>query len=112
MAFEKVCTLDDVWEGDMDCFETTCGREVLVMCLEGGEVKAFQAMCPHQEIPLVEGTFEKGTLTCRAHLWQYDCKTGKGLNPTDCHLAEYKVKVEGDDVLVDVEGVEPFKSHA
>lgn len=112
MAFEKVCTLDDVWEGDMDCFETTDGQEVLIVCLDGGEVKAYQAMCPHQETSLVEGTLENGILTCGAHLWQFDCKSGKGVNPTECHLAAYKVKVEGDYVLVDTDGVEPYKAPA
>ena len=31
MAFEKICTVDDVWEGDMDAFETKNGTQVLVL---------------------------------------------------------------------------------
>jgi len=111
MAFEKVCTLDDVWEGDMDSFETADGTEVLVVCLDGGEVKAFQAICPHQQIELVEGEFDGKALTCRAHLWQFDCTDGKGINPDDTSIAEYPVKVEGDDVLVNTDGVTPVKAH-
>jgi toluene monooxygenase system ferredoxin subunit len=111
MPFEKVCSLDDVWEGDMDSFETADGCEVLIVCLDGGKVKAFQGICPHQQQALVDGTFENGILTCKAHLWQFDCNTGKGVNPDDCHIAEYPVKVIGEEVHVDVFGVEPFKSH-
>ncbi len=112
MAFEKVCTLDDVWEGDMDAFETSSGVEVLILGVDGGDIKAYQAMCPHQEIELVEGEFDGKVLTCKAHLWQFDCHTGKGINPSDCEIAEYPVKIESDDIFVDVEGIEPCKSHS
>ena len=112
MAFEKVCTLDDVWEGDMDSFDTVNGVSVLVLGLEGGNLKEFQAICPHQEIELVDGEFDGKVLTCKAHLWQFDLNSGKGLNPTDCQIAEYPLKVEGEDVLVDIEGVEPFTAHS
>lgn len=111
MAYEKICSLDDVWEGEMEVFETADGVEVLILGLDGGRVKAYQAMCPHQDIALVEGNFKDGVLTCRAHLWQFDCETGKGVNPTDCHITEYPIRVDGDDVFVDVEGLEPARSH-
>ena len=112
MAFEKICTLDDVWEGEMEAFSTPSGVDVLVVGVEGGDVKAFQAMCPHQEIELVEGEFDGKVLTCKAHLWQFDCETGKGINPSDCKIAEYPVKVDDEDVLVDVGEIEPCKSHS
>jgi len=112
MAFEKICTLDDVWEGDMDVFATADGTEVLIIGIDGGDPKAYQAVCPHQEIELVEGEFDGRILTCKAHLWQFDCNNGKGVNPTDCHLAEYPLKIVGDDIYVDVEGIEPFRSHS
>lgn len=111
MAFERVCSLDDVWEGEMESFETSDGSEVLIVSLPGGTIKAFQGICPHQEIALVEGTFSNGVLTCRAHLWQFDATTGQGLNPTDCRIAEYPVRLDGDEVFVDAEGVEPCKAH-
>ena len=111
MAMEKICTVEDVWEGEMDAFEVTDGREVLVACLDGGDWRAFQAICPHQETALVEGTLEGTTLTCRAHLWQFDLVTGRGVNPSDSRLADYPVEVDGEDVLVDVAGIEPYYSH-
>ena len=106
MAFKKICSLDDVWEGEMASFELD-GHDVLIIHLDGGKVQAWQAVCPHQDIPLEEGTLEFGVLTCRAHLWQFDVATGCSINPTGCELAGYPVRVEGDDILVDVEGVAP-----
>jgi toluene monooxygenase system ferredoxin subunit len=110
MAFEKVCALDDLWEGEM--FEMKVGpRRVLMLRLDGGDVRAFQAACPHQDIPLSEGQFEDGVVICRAHQWRFDARTGQGINPGDCRLAVYPVQVQGDDVLIDVVGVEPCFAH-
>lgn len=106
MAFEKVCTLDDVWEGEMEVFSLG-DQEVLVIHAEGGQVVACQAVCPHQDIPLVEGQLQGGVLTCRAHLWQFDALTGQGINPGGCELALYPVRLDGDDVLVDLADIVP-----
>lgn len=111
MSFTKVCALEDLWEGEMESF-TVNGQDILLVCAEGGVVKAFQGICPHQDIPLVEGKFDGKTVTCRAHLWQFDACNGKGLNPTDCALAEYPVNIDGDDVFVDTEGVAPLFAHS
>jgi toluene monooxygenase system ferredoxin subunit len=111
MAYEKACTLDDVWEGEMTEAEIG-GQVVLLVGLQGGEVRAFQGMCPHQDIPLCEGKFDGSTLMCRAHQWTFDARTGIGINPGDCRLAEYPVKLDGDDVLVDVHGVQPLFAHS
>ena len=107
MAFEKICTLDDVWEGEMAAFTTASGTDVLVVFPDGGTLVALQSVCPHQQIDLVQGRFEDRVLTCSAHLWQFDAQTGKGINPASCELAVYPTKIDGDDVYVDVAGIEP-----
>ncbi len=110
MAYQKACTLDDVWEGEMSEVEVD-GHVLLLVGLDGGAVRAFQGMCPHQDIPLSEGRFDGRTVMCRAHQWTFDARTGQGINPADCRLAEYPVKVEGEDVLVDVADVTPLFAH-
>lgn len=110
MSFTKVCTVDDLWEGEMEAFSVN-GHEVLLVCAEGGAVKAFQGMCPHQDISLAEGKFDGEKIICRAHLWQFAACNGKGINPADCALAEYPVKLEGDDILIKTEGVTPLFAH-
>ena len=111
MTFQKVCTLDELWEGEMTEVEVD-GHVIVLVRPDDGEPRAFQGICPHQDIPLVEGRFDGRVLMCRAHQWTFDATTGKGINPGGCRLAEYAVKLEGDDVLVAVEGVEPLFAHS
>lgn len=111
MAFTKVCTVEDLWEGEMESFQVN-GKEVLLVCNDGGEIRAFQGMCPHQDIALVDGKFDGKKIICKAHLWQFDSGTGKGINPANCALAEYPVQIDGDDVLIDTSNVEPLFAQA
>ncbi|MGQ0621663.1 MAG: Rieske 2Fe-2S domain-containing protein [Panacagrimonas sp.] len=111
MSFEKICKLEDLWEGEMEAFEVN-GQDVLLVWPDGGELCAYQGICPHQDIPLIEGKFDGKTVICRAHSWTFDACTGKGLNPSDTQLATYAVKIEGEDVLVDTEGVKALFAHS
>ena len=84
------------------------GKEVLVIHADGGELFAVQGICPHQEISLEEGTLKGKTLTCRAHLWQFDVASGAGINPDECRLAVFPIELRGEDVYVDPDGAEPY----
>ncbi len=111
MAYKKACSLDDLWEGDMTEVEVD-GHEILLVWPEGGEVRAYQGVCPHQDIPLCEGNFDGRVLMCRAHQWTFDANTGEGINPGDCRLARYPVKIADDCVHVDTEGVTALFAHS
>ena len=102
MAFRRVCSLDELWEGEMKSFDVD-GDEVLLVFPEGGSAVAIQTQCPHQEVALAEGEFDGKVLQCRAHHWEFDPATGAGLNPTECRLKRYRTKVEDDTVFVDGE---------
>jgi toluene monooxygenase system ferredoxin subunit len=107
MPLQRVCTLDELWEGEMAAFEVN-GHDVLLLWPLGGEIKAYQGICPHQETPLADGKFDGRTLTCGAHLWQFDACTGKGVNPANVCLAEYPITVEGEEVFIETAGVQPL----
>lgn len=102
MAFQRVCNTDDLWEGEMAVFQVD-GREVLMIHLEGGEIRAIPPSCPHQEQPLVDGALEGKVLTCKAHRWRFDLVTGMGINPENAVLALFPVRRDGDEVYVDVD---------
>lgn len=106
MAFERACALDDVWEGEMTLV-TVAGSEVLLVHLDGGGVRAFDPRCPHQGWPLAEGSLDDGVLTCGMHGWEFDVRSGAGVNPTDCALRAFAVEVRDGEVWVDRHNAAP-----
>ena len=101
-----VASLDDLWEGEMTAVEVE-GHRVLVLRVDGGDVHAYQGVCPHQDQQLVDGDFDGRALVCHGHLWEFDATTGQGVNPAECSLARYPIKVEDGTVYVSVRGVTP-----
>ncbi len=100
MSFTTVCAVGDLGEGDMAAFFLD-GWEVLVLRDRSGTVHAFDGICPHEAFPLVDGDFDGAVLTCLNHLWSFDASTGRGINPPNCRLAEYAVRIDGHDIQVD-----------
>ena len=102
MSRRKVATLDDVWSGEKLGLEVE-GRPVMLVNVEG-VVCAYEDRCRHKGVRLSEGCLVGSVITCAAHGWEYDARTGKGINPESVTLARYEVTIEGDDILVDVPG--------
>jgi len=94
------CT-DDLWEGDVLDVEVA-DEQVLLVHLDGGGIKAYQGMCPHQEVLLADGSWDPdtGVLVCPGHSWEFDLATGKGLNPAGCQLFEFAVQVVSDEIRI------------
>ncbi|WP_328361554.1 Rieske 2Fe-2S domain-containing protein [Mycobacterium sp. NBC_00419] len=103
LRWYDVADADEVWEGEVLDFEVG-GEEVMVAHLLGGDLRAFQGMCPHQEISLLDGEWDADTseLTCGGHAWVFDLRTGKGVNPAGCQLFQYAVRVADDKIQVGV----------
>jgi toluene monooxygenase system ferredoxin subunit len=45
-------------------------------------------------------------LTCSAHEWQYDARTGRGLNPANVTLPRYPVEVRNAEIWIDCDATE------
>lgn len=78
------------------------GDKVVALFNCGGCYYAIDDTCPHQGGPLGEGELQGTVVTCPWHEWRYDVRTGVNADDPSCAVAAYPVKVEGDDVLVDV----------
>jgi toluene monooxygenase system ferredoxin subunit len=96
-----VATLGDLWEGEMT--DVAVGDElILLVHLDGGDIRAYQGYCPHQRTTLADGKLDGHILTCAAHSWQFDLSTGEGVNPKNCQLRRYRVKVEDSTISVGI----------
>ena len=80
-------------------------REVAIYHLPGGEFRATDNICSHEYALLSDGWLENGCIECPLHAAQFDIRTGKALSaPADLDLAVFEVKIEGDNVLVNMPG--------
>jgi len=82
--------------------ELTAGGRVVALYNVEGTFFALDGVCPHAGGPLGEGALSGKVVTCPWHGWQFDVTTGQHcLNATLQHTA-FPVKVEGDDVYVEI----------
>lgn len=67
-----------------------------------GELFATQAKCPHANGPLVSADICEKSVTCPWHGWTYDLITGACEEDPGLFLKTYPVRVEGDDIVVEI----------
>lgn len=91
-------TLDDVWEGEVR--GVNVGGVDVVVCNVDGELFAYEDRCPHLANPLSHGVLDHHTLTCAAHEWEFDVRTGQGLNPQAARLKRFPVRLDDDRILI------------
>jgi toluene monooxygenase system ferredoxin subunit len=96
----RVASLAELCDGELRACVVDGTR--LVLARVGDVVSAFADRCPHQGMPLSDGTLDGRVLTCSGHSYQFDATTGGGINPRTMCLRAYAVTLAGDDVLVDV----------
>ena len=79
------------------------GKEIAIYHLPGGEFRATDNICSHEYALLTDGWMENGCIECPLHAAQFDIRTGKAMSaPADEDIGVYAVKVDGDDVLVEL----------
>ena len=82
------------------------GTAVLVALVEG-DVVAYEDACGHRGNSLLEGVIRDCIVTCPAHLWRYDLRTGERYDSPGSRLARFPVAIIGDDVVIDVPSPAP-----
>jgi 3-phenylpropionate/trans-cinnamate dioxygenase ferredoxin component len=102
MTFQRACGIADVASGAVLAVAVD-GTDVAVV-RDGDDWYAIDDECSHASIPLSEGDVEGCEIECWLHGSRFDLRTGKPSGPPATEpVPVYAVRVEGDDVLVDVE---------
>jgi nitrite reductase/ring-hydroxylating ferredoxin subunit/(2Fe-2S) ferredoxin len=102
VAWRRVCATSEVGVNNMKEFGVD-GVSVLVVNA-GDTFVAFQAMCPHEAVPLEQGICDGSVLTCLEHMWQFDVRTGAPMGDALEGLKTFPVKEEHGEVYVGIAG--------
>jgi len=108
MGFVRVAGVADVPPGGMRRVELD-GRGILLANVED-RFYAVAERCTHRGGSLSKGTLADGIVTCPRHGARFDVRTGRNVGSPRILLVKgraddlrsYPVRVEGDDVLVDL----------
>ncbi len=79
------------------------GLEIALFNVDG-QYYAIEDVCTHDGAPLAHGKFTGEEIICPRHGARFNVRTGQALClPAVEPVETYKVKVEGNDILVEVE---------
>jgi nitrite reductase (NADH) small subunit len=92
--------------GEAPTVNTVMEAEVngIGVCLAniGGKLSAMDNWCPHRRGPLGQGWIEGQAVVCPWHSWAFDTVTGVAVPPERAKVDVFPVRIEGDDVMVDI----------
>ncbi len=103
MAEYRVAQIGEVVPGKTKIVQA--GKKEVVLCNVEGVYYCVDNLCTHDEGPLGEGELMGDIIECPRHGAQFNVKTGEvAAMPAVVPISTYPVKVEGDQVVVTLEG--------
>jgi len=99
--FVKVANITDIPVSDMKEVQVN-GQNICVANIDG-KYFAINNICSHEGGPLADGKLEGYEVECPWHQSKFDMRTGEVKAPPAVESqATYQVKVEGDDIMVNI----------
>lgn len=96
----RVCREDAVAPGEVRAFDVD-GLSVPVLVANlGDRLIATSGMCPHEDVELIDGSFDGESIVCPGHGYQFDLETGACSHDDALCLPRYTVSVEAGEVFV------------
>jgi 3-phenylpropionate/trans-cinnamate dioxygenase ferredoxin subunit len=100
-GFARACAVAELV--DEGAVATEIDGVPVAVVRSGGGLYAIHDVCSHAEVALSEGEVEDGEIECWLHGSRFDLATGQPTNlPAYLPVPVYPVRVEGEEVLVDV----------
>lgn len=101
MAWQRVASVQDVQPGRPVALNI--GDKAIALYRLDNHLYALEDVCPHAYALLSSGFVEGDEVECPLHQAVFHIPTGKCLaQPADRDLATYPVKLEGNDIFVDL----------
>ena len=98
--FHTVCKVGDLKEGEGKT--VAIGPKLIAVFLVNGQPSAIDDTCPHMGASLAGGYVESGVVTCPWHAWRFRVTDGTWVDNPRVKTGCYQVRVEGDDVQIQV----------
>ena len=95
LTWRRLCRSDDLVEEQTRLVE--CDDEFYFVTLRAGQVRVFDAVCPHHATSLSFATPANGEIECPLHGWRFDIASGTCVRGGR-DLVERNVKVENNAV--------------
>jgi nitrite reductase (NADH) small subunit len=104
--FVKLTTLSELPpEGEAREFELEGKTYCIVHTTEG--YAAVDNVCVHRGGPLGQGVLDGNKIVCPWHGWAFDVTTGASVHNASVRVGTHPIRVEGDEVLIGIDGSEP-----
>ncbi len=101
MTFIKVARMSEIQPGKMKCVKAN-GRRYLLANIDG-TVYATDDTCTHEDASLSTGSLQGEYVKCPLHNSRFNVRTGQVMeDPALDNLATHPVKIDGDDILIEV----------
>ena len=99
--FIKVASRSEI--ADPGKLTVECGEQIVVLFHVDGQFYCIDDVCTHDGGPLGDGELAGCEIACPRHGAKFDVRTGKALTmPATQNTRSHKVKIEGEDVLVNI----------
>ncbi len=82
--------------------EFTVGGKVICVANVNGRISAMDNICQHHGGPLGQGVVLDGKVICPWHGWRWDPITGGAMESATLRIQIFPLKVEAEDVLVEM----------